>query len=229
MAQAPDVPRLAGPPTDPRVASLEAEVAAVRALFHDEVLSSAERVARLEVLLNEQREEVVRLAGERRRLELIIADLSAAHDAELGRLMSDSSEEVEAARSAAQSLASELRTARRELIATRQYVGSLLVAEQRLLSDAHAAGLAVSGLTHELTDTRSQLRETQSVLSNAQFDADARAERMSLEVATAEERIAHLEATIADLTTSRSWRVTRPLRWLMYRLRGGRARPATPR
>ena len=211
------------------MASLEAEVAAVRALFHDEVLNSAERVAQLEVSLIGQRHEVARLEGERRRLELMIADLSAAHDAELGRLLSDASEELEAARHATQLLAADLRMARQELIATRQYVGSLLEAEQRLLSDAQTAGRQAVGLGDELADVRSRLSETQSVLANAQRDAGVSVERMSLALATAEARIAQLEATVVGLVASRSWRATKPLRWLMHRLRGGRSRSATPR
>jgi len=214
-----------------RVVSLETELRSVRELF----LMEAQRTARLQSELSAARAEVTQTA-------VLLNDTIERADVErreLERVYRDEIEQLRAALEATQSDSARLRDeyisslgAKRDVIhSLRRCLGDLLGVRDRLARRAEAAEAEVASLRGDISrlhaegeESRAALRDLMRELQAGEVSAQGALE--SLGTALVELRAANgdLEKALRGVLGSRSWRLTRPIRWLFRVLRGGRGR-----
>lgn len=197
--------------------SLDAELEQTRQQFaqlvahHEEVAAWAKR---LDGELDQTRQQFARLAAQHEAVESRAKSLGAELE-QTRRELAELLVEHEGVASWAKSLDAELSATRAELADTRRRKEHMERLVERVLQQQEAAQRELARNQEALAETRVALRV-----------AEAQAQQFHVELAraTREARVlrAHtqqLEATLQQMQRSTSWRLTRPLRWLLAWLR----------
>jgi len=197
------------------------------AAAHEQVIALLERAAKDSVAQSNYSKQVARLLGDLQDLRSEADLLSSRMAALLAEQEADRADHV-----AAEARLRELLAASRQqhanseakLQATEREVERLR-AEQ---TDQHAAWVRREAWFASEREAGQALITDVLLRVTAAESALHRSETTSLEIAAESEllrtRYVALRAEMSSVLASRSWRVTRPLRWVMYRARGGRSR-----
>jgi len=216
---------------DGRSASLEAELRSVRELF----LIEAQRVAHLQRDLVVARAEALQkgalLKETAERSEIVRQNLVQTYQADAARLSAELENRLAEAAQIRKGILADLDRGNRIVHSLRRSLGDLLGVNERALNRAGAAEDEVVSLQCEIVRLRDELvrvrtESAKTVAALRTECAGAVGVASSLRVDLAELQVAQqsLESTLNGALTSRSWRVTRPLRWALRVVLGGRGR-----
>lgn len=210
---------------------LEVELRSVRELF----LIEAQRAAHLRRDLQLARAEALQkdalLKETAERSEIVRQDLVQTYQVEAARLSAEFENRLAEAAQVRQGILADLDRGNRIVHSLRRSLGDLLGVNERALKRAGTAEDEVVSLQGEIVRLRDELvrvrtdsAKTVAALRTECAGAASDASLLRVDLAELQASQQSLESTLNGALTSRSWRVTRPLRWVLRVFRGGRAR-----